>query len=119
MPDQQPYAAQNPQMPMPAQSYGYANPPATFEDRKGNTVPQAAFDRLLQIQTGMPVVGSDKSNVGLVKEVRDNDFLVDIPMHRDLYVPFSAVQNVDAEQVVLNIPGHQVTQMDWPRPSLF
>lgn len=119
VPNQQPGAAQNSPMPMPGQPYGNANPPATYEDKKGNTVPQEMFDRLMQVQKGMPVVGSDGSNVGLVKEVRDNDFLVDIPMHRDLYVPFSAVQNVEADQVVLNIPGHQVSQMNWPRPSLF
>ncbi len=119
MPEQQPYAAQNSQMPAPAQPEGNANPPATYEDRKGNTVPQAMFDRMSQVQRGMPVVGSDGGNVGLVKEVRDNDFLVDIPMHRDLYIPFSAVQNVEADQAVLNIPADQVSQMNWPRPSLF
>jgi ferritin-like metal-binding protein YciE len=119
LPGQQPSSAQNAQMPVPDQSNENANQPATYEDRKGNTVPQAMFDRVLQMQRGMPVVGSDGSNVGLIKEVRENDFLVDIPMHRDLYVPFSAIQNVDDDQVVLNIPGHQVVQMDWPRPSLF
>ena len=118
VPDPQPYAAQNQQTPMPGQPYGTANPPATNENKKGNTMPRAVFDRVTQVQVGMQVVGSDKRNVGLVKEVRDDDFLVDIPMHRDLYVPFKAVQNVDADQVVLNIPGHQVNQMNWPRPSL-
>ena len=117
LPGQQPNEAQNAQMPIPAQSDGNANSSAPDQE-KGNTAPQAMYDRVLQMQRGMPVVGSDRSNVGLIKEVRDNDFLVDIPMHRDLYVPFSAIQNVDDDQVVLNIPGHQVLQMNWPRPSL-
>ena len=118
-PDQQPYAAPNAPMPTPGQPSGNANPPATYEDKKGNTVPQSVFDSVMQVQKGMPVVGSDGANIGLVKEVRDDDFLVDIPMHRDLYVPFSAVQKVEADQAVLNIPAHQVSQMNWPRPSLF
>ena len=118
VPNQQPAGTPDAQLPLPSQPYGNANPPATYEDRKGNTVPQAMFDRVMQVQVGMPVVGSDMKNIGLVKEVRDNDFLVDIPMHRDLYIPFSAVQNVEDDQAVLNIPAHQIGQMDWPRPSL-
>src|ERR1700694_158658 len=70
--------------------------------------PQPQVARASQVQVGMPVVGSDMSNIGLIKQVRDNDFLVDIAMQRDLYVPFTAVQEVEADQVVLNIPGSQV-----------
>lgn len=110
-PNQQPDRTPGSQLPLPGQS----GP----EHVKGSTVPQAVFDSLSQIQVGMPVVGSDMKNVGLVKEVREDDFLVDIPMHRDLYIPFSAVQNVEDDQAVLNIPAHQVSQMNWPRPSLF
>jgi len=54
------------------------------------------------------------SNIGLVGDIRDNDFLVDIPLHRDLYVPFSAIQNMDNDRVVLNIQGDQIYDMDWP-----
>ena len=81
-------------------------------------MPRAVFDRVTQVQVGMQVVGSDKRNVGLVKEVRDDDFLVDIPMHRDLDGPVKAGQNVGAGLGVLNFRGHQVNQMNWPRPSL-
>lgn len=110
MPDQQPYGASASQASIPDQSYAAS---------KGTTTPQAVMNPALQMQPGMPVVGSDMKNVGLVKEVRDDDFLVDIPMHRDLYIPFSAVQNVEDDQAVLNIPAHQVSQMNWPKPSLF
>ena len=116
-PPQNPYAAAANQ-PIPGLPGDNANQSGP-DHEKGKTVPQAVFDRLSQVQLGMPVVGSDMKNVGLVKEIRDDDFLVDIPMHRDLYIPFSAVQNVEDDQAVLNIPAHQVSQMDWPRPSLF
>jgi ferritin-like metal-binding protein YciE len=91
----QPDAAVN--APMAAQSFVPANP---------------------QVQEGMQIVGSDMGNIGFVREVREDDFLADIPMHRDLYVPFSAIQNVDAERVILNIPGDQIYDMDWPKPPL-
>jgi hypothetical protein len=89
------------------------------EQSSGTTSPQPQVARASQVQVGMPVVGSDMSNIGLIKQVRDNDFLVDIAMQRDLYVPFTAVQEVEADQVVLNILGSQVKDMNWAKPSLF
>ncbi len=71
-----------------------------------------------QLQEGLQVVGSDMSNIGRVGDIRDNDFLIDIPMHRDLYVPFSAIQNMDNDQVVLNVQGGQIYDMGWPQPPL-
>ncbi len=71
-----------------------------------------------QLQEGMQVVGSDMSNIGRVGDIRENDFLVDIPLHRDLYVPFSAIQNIDHDQVVLNIQGDQIYDMGWSKPPL-
>jgi hypothetical protein len=108
----------NPQTALPTQPDLNANPYMQQAQQKGTTTPQPAMNPTSQIQAGMPVVGSDMSNIGLVKEVRDNDFLVDIPMQRDRYVPFTAVQNVEADQVVLEIKGSQVNEMDWAKPSL-
>lgn len=118
MPNQQPNGTPGAQMPIPGLPGSTTNQSGPDQQR-GNTVPQSVFDSLMQVQVGMPVVGSDMGNVGLVKEVRDNDFLVDIPMHRDLYIPFSAVEKVEADQAVLTIPAHEVGQMNWPKPSLF
>jgi hypothetical protein len=44
-----------------------------------------------QIHAGMDVVSIDGEHIGKVKEVRDIDFLVDRPLARDLWVPFSSV----------------------------
>ena len=115
-PGPNPYAVPNP--PMPNQSSADTNSPVQAQD-KGTTSPQPQVNRASQVQAGMPVVGSDMSNVGLVKEVRDDDFLVDIPMQRDLYIPFTAIQQVDADQVVLNVPRDQINDMHWAKPSLF
>ncbi len=71
-----------------------------------------------QITVGMQVVGTDGGNIWTVKEVRNNDFLVNIPMHRDVYVPYNAVLNVTGNTVALNIPSNQINNMGWPNPSL-
>jgi hypothetical protein len=81
--------------------------------REGTTM---LFDRT-DLQIGMEVVGVDGYRVGEVKEVRATDFLVDRTGHRDIYVPFSAIQAVTAEKVSLSIPVDQVDGMDWDSPS--
>ncbi|HEX9131521.1 MAG TPA: DUF892 family protein [Ktedonobacteraceae bacterium] len=107
----QPDEATDPQM--QNQSYAAINPEVSNQPSKTENSSIAS-----QVQDGMRVVGSDKRQVGHVRDVRENDFLVDIPMHRDLYVPFSAIQNVDADRVVLNIPVDQIDDMNWPKPPL-
>ena len=71
-----------------------------------------------QLRPGMRVVGSDDDGVGEVKEVRGQDFLVDRAMQRDVYVPFSAVQDVAGGRVVLNLPAGRVDDMGWPSPGV-
>lgn len=72
----------------------------------------------MQIRPGMDVLGSDMTELGTVKEVRSNDFLLNRPMHRDIYVPLSAVQSVSGNQVILNVLSTLVDNMNWPNPSL-
>ena len=71
-----------------------------------------------QLQEGMQVVGSDMGVVGRVQNIRENDFRIDIPMQRDVYAPFNAIQTVNADQVVLNTPASQIKDMNWPKPPL-
>jgi hypothetical protein len=68
-----------------------------------------------QVRLDGYVVGSDGEAVGQVKEVRENDFLVDRRMQRDIYVPFEAVQAVTDYSIVLTIPADKVGDMDWPQ----
>ena len=76
-----------------------------------------AYDQL-RCAPGMRVVGSDGDDVGRVKECRESDFLVDRSMQRDIYVPYSAVQDISDDTVALNIPADQVDEMGWAKPSL-
>ena len=110
----QPFKAPNP--PVANQSSGTANP--SIADEPTETANAPAANIASQVQEGMDVVGSDMRPVGVVRNVRDNDFRIDIPMQRDLYAPFDAVQNVTDDRVILNIPADQVRDMNWSKPSL-
>ena len=131
----QPNVATSPQM--PDQANAMANPPitnqpnvatspqmpdqsSTVDNQQKPNQPSMRDNSSIasQIQEGMQVVGSDMSNIGRVGDIRENDFHVDIPLHRDLYVPFSAIQNIDNERVVLNVPGDQIYDKGWPKPPL-
>ena len=71
-----------------------------------------------QIRETMDVVGSDGANIGTVKSVHGTDFHVDRPMGRDLFIPFSAVQTVDGERVMLSVRASEVDEQHWPAPGL-
>src|SRR5436305_1795115 len=127
----QPMASQPAQVanqPAPNQGYATANPPASNQpfmapnppvaNQSSGTANAPAANIASQVQEGMDVVGSDMRPVGVVRNVRDNDFRIDIPMQRDLYAPFDAVQNVTDDRVILNIPADQVRDMNWSKPSL-
>lgn len=68
-----------------------------------------------QIHPDMAVLSSDSQQLGKVKEVRRQHFLLDRPMARDVYVPLSSVLDVRANQVVLSIIADRVDQMGWAR----
>lgn len=70
-----------------------------------------------QLKQGMEVVGRNYNNVGQVKEVRSNDFLVDRPMARDVYVPFSAARIADG-QIQLSVRDTEVDNQSWETPEI-
>ena len=72
-----------------------------------------------QVQAGMAVVGSDGRGAGKVKEVRDNDFVLDRRLARDLCVPFRAIREVESGQVVLTMPAEDVNYQRWECTKLF
>jgi len=67
----------------------------------------------------MTVVGPVGEEIGRVKEVRTVDFLLDLTMRRDLYVPFSAVSDVGGGTVVLSVRGEEIGDQGWEPAPLF
>lgn len=70
-----------------------------------------------QIRLGMEVVGRDGGHIGEVKEIRSNDFLVDRPMERDVYIPFNAGQ-VSGGQIRLSVRADEINDQGWEMPEL-
>lgn len=78
-----------------------------------------------QIKVGMDVMSIDGHPVGKVKEVRAEDFLLDRPLARDLYVPYRFVLaaedyggkfrggRVEPTEVVLSVSEGHLDQHDW------
>jgi len=100
-----------PGAPMP----GQGNSPLSGQSYMATSPPAGGSS---QLQPGMRVIGSNKGGIGQVRDVRDNDFLVDLPMRRDVYVPFDAIQEVTADFVMLNIPSDRIGDMGWNNPPL-
>ena len=69
-----------------------------------------------QVRESMTVVGADDAHIGVVKEVRASNFLVDRRMARDIYVPFTAIQSITNDRVMLTVNGGDVNNQGWPNP---
>lgn len=67
---------------------------------------------------GMTVSGPAGEQVGRVKTIRTADFLMDMTMRRDLYVPFSAISEVSGS-VVLNVRAEDIGDQGWEPAPLF
>jgi hypothetical protein len=63
-------------------------------------------------------VGSDGNNVGDVKEISNNSFLVDRSMKRDLYVPFAAIRSMSGNRITLSLRADEVDDQGWATPDL-
>jgi hypothetical protein len=72
----------------------------------------------LNVAPEMAVVGSDGDDIGTVKETRDGDFLVDRPMARDVYIPFTAIEASDGSTIRLNVRAGEVDNMGWQQPPM-
>ncbi len=80
------------------------------------------------IHVGMEVMSIDGHVVGKVKEVRAKDFLLDRPLARDLYIPFSFVLATEdyggsfrrgpteQTEVVLTVSEEHLEKQGWPHP---
>lgn len=76
----------------------------------------AAISGAVPAAVGDAVVGSDSALIGLVKEVRPSDVLVDRRLARDIYVPLEAIADISGGQVILSITADDVDGMGWANP---
>ncbi len=79
---------------------------------------QDGIDWRPQVHLGMSVIGAHGHHVGEVKGIRQDDFLVNRPHARDVYVPFNFIENMTGNQILLRIPADVIDNMDWPNPPV-
>lgn len=73
--------------------------------------------RMMNLKPGWAVVANDGRRLGTVKDVRQNYVLTSRPgFAGDLYVPASAIGNVENEVVHLNITLRDAQGMGWEQP---
>jgi hypothetical protein len=72
---------------------------------------------MADLRPGWAVVGNDGARVGAVREVGQNYILTSIAgLASDIYVPASAIANVEHEVVHLSVPQRDVAEMGWEQP---
>ncbi len=72
--------------------------------------------RMADLKPGWAVVGNDGKRVGSVRYVGQNYVLTVDGLAGDLYVPASAIANVEHDVVHLSMPQRDVAQMGWEQP---
>ena len=72
--------------------------------------------RMADLKPGWAVVGNDGRRVGTIREVGQNYILTAIGLAHDIYVPASAIANVEQESVHLSVPQRNVADMGWEQP---
>ena len=73
--------------------------------------------RMADLTRGWAVVGNDGIRVGAIRDVGQHYLLVSgAGFSGDLYVPASAIANVEHEVVHLNLAKRETEAMDWGQP---
>ena len=74
--------------------------------------------RMTDLKPGWKVLGNDGRHVGDVREVGQN-YVLTSPTRfgsGDIYIPASAIANVEQEVVHLSLPQAAVAEMGWEQP---
>jgi hypothetical protein len=73
--------------------------------------------RMADLQAGWDVVGNDGRELGTIREVGQHYVLVSTGRFSgNLYVPASAIGNVERDVVHLNVTARDATSMGWDQP---
>lgn len=72
--------------------------------------------RMTDLKPGWAVVGNDGNRLGTIRDVGQNYVLASRVGRDDLYVPATAIANVDDAVVYLNLAKREAEQMGWEQP---
>jgi hypothetical protein len=72
---------------------------------------------MTDLKSGWTVVGNDGHQVGSIRDVGQNYLVASTGMLSGrIYIPASAIANVEHETVHLNVPQRDVNAMGWDEP---
>lgn len=73
--------------------------------------------RMADLKPGWAVMGNDGRRVGTIREVGQNYLVTSFSgLSGNIYVPASAISNVENEVVHLSLPQRDVAEMGWQQP---
>ena len=72
--------------------------------------------RMAGLQPGWAVVTNDGGRIGKIREVGQHYLVVKSTFSRPIYVPASAIANIEREVVHLNVAKGEVSAMGWQQP---
>ncbi len=72
--------------------------------------------RMTDLRSGWAVVGNDGGRIGTVEEVGQNYVLTSRRRLAGLYIPASAIANVEDGVVYLNVTQRDAGSMGWEQP---
>ncbi len=71
---------------------------------------------MADIRQGWVVVGNDGHHIGEVLDVSQNYIHTSTGLAGDIYVPATAVANVEHEVIHLSVPQRDAANMGWEQP---
>ncbi len=74
---------------------------------------QAGIDWKPKLKKGMEVLGFDGGRIGRIKELRENDFVIDRRMQPDAHVGYKMIDSLVDDKVTLILPSHHVDDKNW------
>jgi hypothetical protein len=70
------------------------------------------------VRVGMDVICADGVSIGQVKDTRERDFPVDRATPRDVYIPYHAVVEANADQAPINVLSDQIDHQGGEYPHI-
>ncbi len=71
-----------------------------------------------QPAVGMEVIATNGKRIGQVKEIEEHDFLVNRRWQRDLYLPFSTIERIDGNRVILKVTEFDLDYLSSMSPPI-
>lgn len=71
-----------------------------------------------QPRVGMEVTATNGKHIGQVKAIEEKEFLVNRRWQRDLYLPFSTIERIDGDRVILKVTEFDLDYLSSMSPPI-